>query len=121
VRRLATVQTSLTNREAFYSVHFHIAIIVLILQRNAHVQLNICIVYYMFPTCFVAQCAIHREKSFHFLNPACCMVVTVVELQSVRYMWVFLQNCLQLLKQYCLICGLKVFLHDLKKPLSKAC
>jgi len=33
------------DREALYSVHFHIAIISLIFQQNAHVQLNICIAY----------------------------------------------------------------------------
>ena len=32
-------------REAFYSVYFHTAIMSLIFQLNAHVQLNICIVH----------------------------------------------------------------------------
>ena len=36
---------SISWREAFYSVHFHIAIIYLIFQENAYVKLNICIVY----------------------------------------------------------------------------
>jgi hypothetical protein len=70
-------------REAFYSLHFHIAIISLIFQLNVHGQLNICIVYWMSPTCFGAHCAILRYSSYHFSKPsAYCKVVTMVELQS---------------------------------------
>ena len=43
-------------------------IISLIIQLNAHIQLNIRIVYQMSSTCFGAHCAILKENSLSLLE-----------------------------------------------------
>jgi len=70
-------------REAFYSLHFHIAIISLIFSTTCTWTIEYCIVYWMSPACFDAHCATVRYNSYHFSKPsAYCKVVTMAELQS---------------------------------------
>jgi len=54
-------------------MHFHIAIISLIFQQNALVQLNICIVYEISPTYFGTHYAILRENSLTLLKTTCLL------------------------------------------------
>ena len=68
--------------EAAYSVHFHIVIMFLIFQLNAHAQFNICIVHLISPTCLGAHC----ENSYLFSKPSAYFkVVTLVDLQCTKY------------------------------------
>jgi hypothetical protein len=77
----------MSYREALYSVHFHIAIISLIFQQNADVQLNMFVLLTKYLLHISAPTLPSSGRTLHhFSKPfAYGKVVTKGELQSMKY------------------------------------